>query len=153
MYRNPVSGIPEEIYRRILGKKRRPEAGDIVFVRRGSYRIGTVAMASPRDSEVLLTRELVSFRVVGENPYGITPFYLLFLLSSQYVQDQIPCRVFIDTTLPNLDDRWRELILPIHEDHSEARSVGAEVERAIRSKWQAQDHIDALREASGGLTT
>ncbi len=153
MYRNPVSGIPEETYQRLLGKKRRPEAGDVVFVRRGSYRIGTVAMASPRDSEVLLTREILSLRVVGENPYGITPFYLLFLLSSQYVQEQIPCRVFIDTTLPNLDDRWRELILPIHEDQTEARSVGAEVERAIRSKWQAQDHIDALREASGGLTT
>ena len=153
MYRNPVSGIPEETYRRILGGKRQPEAGDVVFVRRGSYRIGTVAMASPRDSEVLLTREILSFRVVGENPYGITPFYLLFLLASRYVQDQIPCRVFIDTTLPNLGDRWRELLLPIHENRTEAHSVGIEVERAIRSKWRAQEHIDALRESSGGLTT
>ena len=153
LYRNPVTGIPRHTYEVLVGKKRRPEPGDVVFVRRGSYRIGTVAMASPRDSEVLLTRELLSLRVVQDNPYEITPFYLLFLLSSQFVQDQIPCRVFVDTTLPNLDDRWRELVLPIHKDRTEARSVGAGVEQAIRSKWQAQEQIDTLRKSAGGITT
>ena len=78
LYRNPVTGITEEVYENMIGYGRQPQEGDVIFVRRGSYRIGTVAMASPFDSKVLLTRELLTLRVLNEeNEYGITPFYLL----------------------------------------------------------------------------
>lgn len=65
-------------------------------------------MASPRDAQVLLTREILTLRV-GENKRHLTPFYLLALLSSREVQRQIDHLVFIDTTLPNIGERWREL--------------------------------------------
>ena len=78
-------------------------------MRRGSYRIGTVAMASPRDERVLLTTELLTLRVTNTtNKYGLTPFYLLGLLSSQLVQDQIDNYVFVDTTLPTIYERWKK---------------------------------------------
>ena len=83
---------------------------DILFVRRGSYRIGTVAMASPFDEQVLLTEELVVLRVKERvNPYGIDPYYLLYLLSHKYTQAEISQIVFIETTLPNISERWQEL--------------------------------------------
>ena len=63
LYRNPVTGIPEDVYGRILATVKEPEEGDVIFVRRGSYRIETVAMASPRDRRVLPTRELLTFRI------------------------------------------------------------------------------------------
>ena len=72
LYRNPTSGVPRHIYEKVKGKRGISlEPRDIVFVRRGSYRIGTVAMASPHDKEVLLTREFVVLRVVKpDNDYG-----------------------------------------------------------------------------------
>ena len=154
LYRNPVTGIPEDVYERMIGNAPKPEAGDVIFVRRGSYRIGTVAMASPRDNRVLLTRELLTLRVLDrQNPYGLTPFYLLAMLSSGSVQEQIGNLVLYDTTLPNIGDRWRHLVIPVHDDVAEVERIGREVEMSIREKWSAQDRIEALRAGLGGVVT
>lgn len=50
-----------------------------------------------------------------------------------------------DATLPNIGQRWRELILPIHQDKAKARKISRIAEEAIRKKWQAQDDIQNLR--------
>ena len=152
MYRNPVSMIPVETFRKMTKNKELPQEGDVIMVRRGSYRIGTVAMASSRDRNVLLTRELLTIRVVDiQNRYGITPFYLLALLSSELIQEQISGHVFTDTTLPNLADRWRDLVLPIHDDLNEVSQVSSQTEKIIRLKWDAQDATDSLRAHLGEM--
>lgn len=155
MYRNPVTGLPYEEYQRVLGKNgRKPQAGDVIFVRRGSYRIGTVAMASPRDANVLLTRELLTLRVTDDdNEYGLNPYYLLATLSRKIVQEQMPDLTFVDTTLPNLGDRWKRLVLPIHRDRGDIDRITHDVETSIREKWSAQDRIDSLRTEMGDVTT
>lgn len=90
---------------------------DILFVRRGSYRIGSVAMVSPFDLECVLTREILVIRIAKpENKYGVTPYYLLYALSHKYTFSQIKSKVFLDTTLPNIADRWKELKIPIYRD-------------------------------------
>lgn len=154
MYRDPTAGVPEGVWERMTRNKRMPEEGDVILVRRGSYRIGTVAMAAARDRRVLLTRELLTLRVRNlDNRYGITPFYLLALLSSTEVQQQVAPYVFVDTTLPNIGDRWRYLVLPVHRDRSEAARVSAQVETAMRCKWKAHDIADELRGTLGDLVT
>ena len=153
MYRNPVTGIPESVYLEKLGRKRTPKEGDVIFVRRGSYRIGTVAMASPRDERVLLTTELLTLRVTPDNKYGITPFYLLALLSSPVVQEQIESYVFVDTTLPTLYDRWKKIVLPIQTNLQEICRISEQVEGIMRHKWAAQDEIDVLRQQLGEIVT
>ena len=104
LYRKPTSGVDEETYERLTSGRPPVEPGDVIFVRRGSYRIGTVAMASPRDQRVLMTRELLTLRVVTPNDYGITSYCLLALLSSRAVQEQVRRLIFVDTTLPNIGD-------------------------------------------------
>ena len=153
MYRDPTSMVPEDVYRSILGSGVRPAARDIIFVRRGSYRIGTVAMASPRDSGVLLTRELLTLRVNPDNKRGLSPFYLLAALSTATVQDQISDYVFVDTTLPNIGDRWKHLEIPVPTDPGELHRISSDVERIVRAKWSAQDQIDELRKALGCMVT
>lgn len=154
MYRNPIDGVREEEYIRLTRNKETPQEGDIIFVKRGSYRIGTVAMASARDAKVLLTRELVTFRILKQsNKYGITPHYLLALLSSDAVQSQIPSKVFVDTTLPTIGDRWKDLLLPIHSDKSKIISISKRVKSVIDKKWEAQNMIDTLRLDVGDIVT
>lgn len=153
MYRNPTSGVTQETYDRLTQNHPAVMEEDIIFVRRGSYRIGTVAMASRRDKQVLMMRELLTLRVKPKNDYGITPHYLMALLSTPDVQAQLSRLTFIDTTLPNIGDRWRELRLPIHKDKAEITRMSADVKRAIDGKWQAQDGIDRLRHKLGRIVT
>lgn len=39
--------------------------------------------------------------------YGITPYYLLYLLSHWITQEQAKNKILIKTTLPNIADRGR----------------------------------------------
>ena len=155
LYRNPVAGIPEDVYEEMIGDGPTPKEGDVIFVRRGSYRIGTVAMASPRDTKVLLTRELLTLRVLKvNNKYNLTPFYLLAMLSSASVQRQIKSLVFLDTTLPNIGDRWKHLVIPIHKDKRKMTEISRKVEQSIKEKWSSQERIELLRTRLGeGVVT
>ncbi|MXW88329.1 MAG: N-6 DNA methylase [Acidimicrobiaceae bacterium] len=153
IYRNPTASMPEAVFWEYTANKHTLQEGDILFVTRGSYRIGSVAMASYRDAKVILTREIMTFRVTEPNDYGITPFYLLALLSSQPVQDQINPMVFLDTTMPTISDRWRELQLPIHHNVAEIAAMSGQVEEVITHKWDAQRDIETLRDALGGIVT
>ena len=137
LYRNPTSYVPRHVMERIRGEDGvQLQPGDVVFVRRGSYRIGTVAMASAYDQDVLLTGELVVLRMRnGKNDYGIDPYYLLYLLSHDYTQAQIYQKVFIETTLPNIGERWQELELPWATDPQVRESVRKRV-RSVEVGWE-----------------
>ena len=153
LYRNPTTGVSAATFEKFTKNKKKVRSKDVIFVRRGSYRIGTVAMASKRDKRVVMTRELLTLRVDPKNKLKITPYYLLALLSSKDVQDQIRRLTFIDTTLPNIGDRWQELMLPMHNSAEEIRTMSDKVKRVIRRKWEAQDDIDRLRRTVGGMVT
>ena len=111
-------------------------------------------MASPHDEEVLLTREFVVLRVVKpDNDYGIDPYYLLYLLSHHTTQRQLTQKIFIDTTLPNIADRWRELLLPVQTQPEERVHVTAKIRGAVDAKWRALATVHELREQYGDITT
>ena len=155
MYRNPTTYVPYHVYESLKGKNGvELEPGDVIYVRRGSYRIGTVAMASPYDQEVLLTGELVVLRVADlNNQYGINPYYLLYLLSHKYTQTQTYQKVFIETTLPNIGQRWQELELPWATDPEVRVKVSERVRQAVEAKWQALTNLSELRTEFGDVTT
>jgi len=155
MYKNPTSGLPRHVYLKKKGKGGVDlQAADILFVRRGSYRIGTVAMVSPFDREVLLTKEFVVMRVVNsDNKYNINPYYLIYLLSHRFTQSQLPQKILIETTLPNIGDRWKELVLPVHKNAIESEKITTRIKDAFDSKWRAQTAIQELRTEYGGITT
>ena len=154
LYRNPTTGVREEVWEEFTANKLPPEQEDIIFVRRGSYRIGTVAMVSPRDTKLIFTRELLTIRVMNQaNSYGITPYYLLALLSSKSVYEQCANLTFMDTTLPNIGNRWTELRLEISQNPMERLKIHNAVKSALDQKWAAQNTIDALRKTMNELIT
>ncbi|MCL4480277.1 MAG: N-6 DNA methylase [Candidatus Thermoplasmatota archaeon] len=147
IYQNPTSLVPRDVYKKIKGKKGVTlQEKDILYVRRGSYRIGSVALVTEADREVLLTREITVFRVIKEqNKYNIDPCYLLFLLSHEITQKQLPNKIFIDTTLPNIGDRWTEIYLPLLNDISKVN----EVKRAICEIYEKINAIKSSVEVLG----
>ena len=154
IYKDPTSKIPKEIYLEKKGNHKNLQKRDIVFVRRGSYRIGSVAMVSPYDTEVLLTREILVLRIIdANNQYGLTPEYLLYLLSHKFVSLQSQNKVLIETTLPNIGERWKELQLPISNSQQKREELSNKIQSVIENKWQAIERINELKKEFGDLTT
>lgn len=153
VYKNPTAMIPENEYARVKGKNGidlRP--GDVLFVRRGSYRIGTVACVTDSDLKVLLTRELKVFRVFNSSS-GLTPEYLVFLLSHDLVQRQMNGLTFIDTTLPNIAERWMDLRLPFSKDGGKADDIKPRMRRIFKLKQAVISEIESISKEYGNLTT
>ena len=153
VYKDPTSSIPENIYKKMKGENKNLNVGDILYVRRGSYRIGSVAMVSPHDTNVLLTREILVLRVVENNKYGLTPHYLLYLLSHRLVAMQAFNKVLIETTLPNIANRWQELKLPLFIDEDMAKTVTTQIEEVIKAKWSAIEKLHKVKGVHGELVT
>jgi len=110
-------------------------------------------MVSPHDINVLLTREILVLRVKGNNKYGLTPHYLLYLLSHRFIAMQAFNKVLIETTLPNIADRWKELKLPFFIDTEMANKVKSQIEEVVNAKWSAIDKLKEVKEKHGELIT
>jgi len=153
-YKDPTALIPMHVFKKMRKDDKKLREGDLLFVRRGSYRIGSVALVSPYDTEVLLTREILVIRVADEkNKYNITPYYLVYLMSHYLVQLQMYNKVLIETTLPNIANRWSELRLPIQKDASIRKSISDRIESIFNNKWSAQKDIMELKKELGNLIT
>jgi type I restriction enzyme M protein len=154
VYKDPTAKITTEIYLEKKGKNKNLEAGDVAYVRRGSYRIGSVAMVSPFDKEALYTREILLLRVTEEeNEYGLNPYYLLYLLSHKLTHLQAKNKILIETTLPNIAERWKELMLPIDTNPKQREFITNKIKEVITSKWEAIEKIDKLKQELGDLIT
>jgi type I restriction enzyme M protein len=154
VYKDPTSRITTEIYLEKKGKEKDLHTCDIAYVRRGSYRIGSVAMVSPFDIEALYTREILLLRILSEeNMYDLNPYYLLYLLSHKLTHMQAKNKILIETTLPNIADRWKELMLPIDNDIKQRQHITDKIKSVITSKWEAIDQIEKLKVELGDLIT
>jgi type I restriction enzyme M protein len=117
---------------------------DVVYVSRGSYRIGDVGIVGPDDESVALTREIHVLRVLKDNHSGLSPYYLLYLLSSSAVAQQTKARVFLDTTMPNISDRYLDIKLPWDIDSVRRAEISKRVESALKDKWSAMANVRKL---------
>ncbi|APT90281.1 hypothetical protein CSPHI_03445 [Corynebacterium sphenisci DSM 44792] len=143
IYRDPTSAISEDVARDFTDKFRL-EPLDVVYVSRGSYRIGDVALVGPNDVDTILTRELHVLRVLEDNALGMTPYYLLYLLTTPQVKLQTQARVFLDTTLPNIGDRYKSIRLPIAKDKVIRKELSEKVRSAVEARWIAMEDIREL---------
>ena len=111
-------------------------------------------MVSPFDIKVLLTREILTLRVIDRNNrYNLDPYYLLYLLSHKLISMQAFNKVLIETTLPNIGNRWKELKLPIHKDPQIRKSISHKIRSVIENKWEAIKKIEQVKKELGDITT
>lgn len=147
IYKDPTALIPLSEFNRLYKAEKALKPKDILYVRRGSYRIGSVAMVSPYDIDVILTREILVLRIIKEqNKYNITPEYLLYALSHKYVQEQAENKIFIDTTLPNIADRWKELKIPVYKDIKTFNIINNKCKKIVKNQWASAKEINDFRQ-------
>ena len=155
IYQNYTAMIPEPEYNRVKGKTGLDlKKGDVLFVSRGSYRIGTVALITENCPKMLLTYEIKIFRIKNtKNKYSLTAPYLIYLLSHDLVQRQLNNLIFVDTTLPNIAGRWSRLKLPLFENEEDMDYVKRSMNAVFRTKQTILSSISNLSIRHGKLTT
>lgn len=146
IYKDPTALIPESEFNRLYKEEKKLKPKDILYVRRGSYRIGSVAMVSPYDLKLILTREILVLRVIDENnKYGITSEYLMYALSHNLTNQQAQNKIFIDTTLPNIADRWKEISIPVYKEEKRMEEIKNKIKGIVKNQWKSLKEIDDMK--------
>jgi type I restriction enzyme M protein len=134
---DPKHGVSREIYER-LKNKQDVQSGDILMVKDGTYLIGTCAIVSEADKEILFQSHLYKIRV-NSNPYDINPYLLLALLSSTVVQKQIRSKQFTQDIIDSLGERIKELILPVTKSKKTRDRISGLVKQAVIKRIEARE--------------
>lgn len=150
IYRDPTSGVSAELMKELTAKNPLHPL-DVVYVSRGSYRIGDVAMVGPDDVNTVLTREIRRFRVKEDRYDELNPYYLLYLLSTEAVHLQTKARVLLDTTLPTIGNRYLTIEVPWAVNPEDRERIAHTVENAVGSKWEAAEQIRELLTHNSGI--
>jgi type I restriction enzyme M protein len=133
----PKHGVSAEIYQG-LRKKQDVKAGDILMVKDGTYLIGTCAIITSADPEIVFQSHLYKIRI-NPNRYGLDPFILLAVLSSTAVQRQIRSKQFTQDIIDSLGERINELVLPIPKSDVDRTKVSKLVRDAVKKRIEARN--------------
>ena len=61
-------------------------------------------------------------------------------------KQQLRSKVFIDTTLPNIGDRWKDLLLPVSIDTEQRERIREQMEEIYQKRWSTERMIaDVMR--------
>lgn len=131
-------GVSEEIYA-VHASSQDVRAGDILFVRDGTYLIGQVALVTESDLPLLYQSHLLKFRVQEGSP--VSSWLLLACLSSPIVKRQIRAKQFTADIIDTVGDRFRELMLPVPKDKALAERIEREVKELVTERSRLRDKI------------
>ena len=132
---NPKHCISREVYER-LSRKQDVRAGDILMVKDGTYLIGTCAIITKDNIEIVYQSHLYKIRVVDSE--RINPYLLLALLSSSPVQRQIKAKRLTQDIIDSLGDRIYGLVLPVPRSGERRRKIVQMVQEAIEARAKAR---------------
>ena len=135
---DPKKQVSQEVFE--LYKERQDiRAGDILLVNDGTFLIGKTAMVTKRDTEIIIQSHLKKIRVVKKD--FLDEFFLLWILNTDIVQDQIKAKTFIQSTISTLGNRLLDLLLPIPQDSEQRRRISKEIKDIIKEKMALRDRI------------
>lgn len=121
-----------------LRKKQDVQPHDILMVKDGTYLIGTCAIITEYDTEIVYQSHLYKIRV-QKNDLGLNPFLLLAILSSPVVQRQVKAKQFTQDIIDSLGGRIDELVLPILKNKRKAAKITGMVRKTIEDRIEARE--------------
>lgn len=107
---DPKQGVSEEIYA-AYSVKQDVRAGDIFFVRDGTYLIGQACLVTHHDLPCLYQSHILKFRLDEASP--VSPYLFLSCLNSPTVKQQIRANQFTADIIDTVGNRYLNLIIPV----------------------------------------
>lgn len=132
---DPKHGVSQDIFDG-LKKKQDVKAGDILMVRDGTYLVGTCAIVSEADTEIVYQSHI--YKIRSEDHSRMNPNLLLAALSSPIVREQIYAKRFTQDIIDTLGRRIKELLLPIPKDENKRDEIVKLVREALEYKSKAR---------------
>lgn len=121
-----------------LKHKQDVRPGDILMVKDGTYLIGTCAMVTEYDREIVFQSHLYKIRVLKEE-HGLNPYLLLAVLGAPIVQRQIKAKQFTQDIIDSLGERINELLLPLPRSVERRQHVTEMVKKVIADRIEARE--------------
>ena len=132
---DPKHGLSQEIYEKLKSKQDVRE-NDILMVRDGTYLVGTCALVTASDIQIVYQSHI--YKIRSKNKEKIHPYLLLAILSSPIVKEQIYSKRFTQDIIDTLGARLYELILPIPKSDALKAEIISQVEEVIRFRTLAK---------------
>ncbi len=123
-------------------------AGDILFVRDGTYLVGTSCMVTECDEKMLFCGGLYKIRT-NDKEY-LDEYLLLGLLNSYIVKRQVRTKQFTRDVIDTLGKRIEEVVLPIPKNAEIKKEISRRVRTIIDYRISAREIITALSETVYG---
>lgn len=134
---DPKHCVDRDLYNS-LKKKQDVQPNDILMVKDGTYLIGTCAIVTEYDREIIYQSHIYKIRV-KKDTHGLNPFLLLAMLGSSIVQKQIRAKQFTQDIIDSLGERINELILPLPKTRQKRQRITDMVEKAIADRIEARE--------------
>jgi type I restriction enzyme M protein len=128
---DPKQGISEEIAAPIVAKQRL-RSEDILMVRDGTYLVGTTAMLTEDDTNIVIQSHLLRLRSLKAE--ALSPYLLLAMLNTSIVKRQIRAKQFTQDIIDTLGGRVSELVLPIPRDPSVRADIMKRTRAVVESR-------------------
>lgn len=133
---DPKHCLSEEWYEKYRVKQDVRES-DILFVRDGTYLIGSCGFISKYDTRIVYQSHIYKIRC--NKPEIISPYLLLAALSCDPVQTQIRAKRFTQDIIDSIGARVFELVLPIPRNSENRHFVESTVEKSIFDRIEARE--------------
>lgn len=133
---DPKHLIDNNTYLKYAAKQNVRE-GDILMVRDGTYLIGTCALVSRYDTEIVYQSHIYKIRV--NNNEFFDNYLLLAVLSSPPVVAQIKSMSFTQDIIDTLGDRVYDLMLPIPKSPEKRKHVSDMVKKVVEDRIEARE--------------
>jgi restriction endonuclease S subunit len=127
----PKQGISREIYKEYAADQD-VQSGDILFVRDGTYLIGTNCFITEIDKEILYQSHVLKLRVCDKEL--LDPHLLFLALNNPWVKRQIRSVQFTADIIDTIGQRFFELVLPLPRDHALQKRLAEECADALSAR-------------------
>ena len=134
---DPKHCLSREIYDSLKAKQD-VQPHDILMVRDGTYLIGTCAIVTDYDQEIVYQSHIYKIRV-NKNCHGLDAYLLLAILGSTVVQRQIRAKQFTQDIIDSLGDRIKDLMIPISKSPKKRDDVAELVRKVIKDRIEARE--------------
>jgi hypothetical protein len=135
---DPKQGVSDDIFT-LYGPKQDVRAGDVLFVRDGTYLIGQVALVTESDLPLLYQSHLLKFRINGDS--SVSSWMLLACLSAPIVKHQIRAKQFTADIIDTIGNRFGDLVLPVPKDKELCARIEREIEELVTNRSRLRDEI------------
>ena len=131
-------GVSDRIYAEYQSTQN-VRAGDIFFVKDGTYLIGQIGLVTESDLPLLYQSHIIKLRVSDDSP--LTAHMLMACLSAPIVKAQIRSKQFTADIIDTVGDRFREILLPVPRDRNVVARIAEEVKHLTAERSRLRDKI------------